>query len=485
MKTILLLLIIFVVSTRATTKEGCMSFYRHYNYKGTKLVACETATYRDFFIKNNFNDQVSSVCAGKGNDWILYQHGNGSGQKVEVKAGQCINVPRAFNDHLSLAKKVRLPTADGCIRFWKHYNYRGRTLQACNTATWREFFIKNNFNDQVSSVCVGKGNDWILYQHANGSGQKVEVKAGQCINVPRAFNDHLSLAKKVRLPTADGCIRFWKHYNYQGRTLQACNTATWREFFVKNNFNDQVSSLCAGKGNDWILYQHANGSGQKVEVKAGQCINVPRAFNDHLSLAKKVRLPTADGCIRFWKHYNYQGRTLQTCNTATWREFFVKNNFNDQVSSVCVGKGNDWILYQHGNGSGQKVEVKAGQCINVPRAFNDHLSLARKIPLKPSNGCIRFYQHYNYQGRALETCNTATWREFFIKNNFNDQVSSVCVGEGNDWILYQHGNGSGQKVEVKAGQCINVPSAFNDHLSLAKKIPLTPSNGCIRFLSTL
>jgi len=281
-------------------------------------------------------------------------------------------------------------------------------------------------------------------------------------------------AAPAYLPPSNDCIKLYEHPDRQGASIEVCDTTNY-DYFGARGWNDRVSSVCAGANFQWQLFEHSNFVGISYLVDKGKCENLPGYFNDMLSSVRKVDTPaTAQaGCFRMWEHPNRGGQTIEVCDTKD-TPYFTELGWNDRVSYVCAGTTFDWQIYQNSNYQGISYVIPKGQCLNVPLNLDNHLSSVRKLDGSITSsqvpaGCIILYEHTNRQGASIQVCGTQNY-DFFGARGWNDIVSSFCASSGTRWQLFQHSDFQGFSVIVESGQCTDVPSYFNDHMSSIRKL---------------
>jgi len=130
--------------------------------------------------------------------------------------------------------------------------------------------------------------------------------------------------------------------------------------------------------------------------------------------------------------------------------------------------------YEHQYFRGISIVVKKGQCMNLPSNLNNHLSSVRKLDGTLSGesvpaGCLLLFEEKKMKGKSIKICGTTSF-QFIKSNGWNDITSSVCSSFGSRWQLYQHSGFGGFSFVVESGQCSDVPTYFNDHLSSIKKL---------------
>ena len=94
------------------------------------------------------------------------------------------------------------------------------------------------------------------------------------------------------------------------------------------------------------------------------------------------------------------------------------------------------------------------------------LGLALLLFVSPAHATISLYADANFKGAKRTYSSTVR----FVGNSFNDKASSVCVTQGEEWIIFDDADNKGRGETIT--RCIaNLASiGFNDRVSSVKRV---------------
>lgn len=214
------------------------------------------------------------------------------------------------------------------------------------------------FNDRISSVRVGRGEEWELCKHANYRGECVTVSGDEPNLREKGLHDEVSSMRRVRsgyrrdpLPT-DSYIIFYEDTNFRGR-------ATDYNGAVRDINSRRMQSVTIGRG-EWELCEGRDFSGRCVRLNR----SAPdlRAYNlrDRVASARPLgddgrgrdrdrdRQYGRDWSIVLHADTNFRGRSTRYENTDP--------NVNVRARSVTIERG-VWELCEGRNFTGRCVTL--------------------------------------------------------------------------------------------------------------------------------
>jgi len=272
----------------------------------------------------------------------------------------------------------------------------------------------------------------------------------------------------------------YEHINYLGKLMKVCGAIP---NFVPLGWNDIVSSTKVGPETSATFFEHIDYKGRHIELSGNVPNFVLLGWNDIASSVKvfikstPIPLPPAPqppkpqppvrtrpdaGCYMVYEHINFEGRWLHSCGSIS---DLRRVRFNDIISSIKVGALAKVILYEHIEYDGKNVAFTQDDANFVKRNFNDITSSIKLFRIErppeppkprpvtpvepprpvdppapaanedPEKGCIIFYEHINFGGRARRACNSIP---NLANIHWNDLISSAIVGPWTQANFYEH-----------------------------------------------
>lgn len=273
-----------VAHTQNEPKQGCVWLYSECNYNGVKKEICSN---NSDFRNINYNDKPSSMKVGHLTQAEIFEHVNYEGiHKVYTKSVKCFSNAGFRNKIASSIKlKIRNTPEPGCVIVYSQCNFRGQKREFCGN---NSDFRKVNFNDEGSSMKVGKNVEVHVFEHVDYKGiNEVYSKSVSCFQKEGFKNKILSSIQvgKLRIPKT-GCVIIYDGCNYLGNFIELCkNTPDFRTL----SFNDKPSSIKVGEDTLAVLTKHINYAGEYHNFEDNvKCFsnNELKNFNNQASAAK-------------------------------------------------------------------------------------------------------------------------------------------------------------------------------------------------------
>ncbi|QQS33123.1 MAG: peptidase inhibitor family I36 protein [Acidobacteriota bacterium] len=222
------------------------------------------------------------------------------------------------------------------ITVFKDRNFKGRS------ATYRNDVSNldgTDFNDEISSIRVARGEYWEVCEHADFGGRCAVVSGEEADLRKNDWNDKISSLRRVRggMPgwggggggTSNDYIVLYTQPNYRGTPTNIPGGVAW--------LDKTARSVTIGRGT-WQLCDGGNFT--------GRCETVSQSIPDLRSIGMNGRLasvrpvgwsmpdPTpnwSDWYIVLYSQNNYRG-TVINYNSE-------QSNINRRVGSITIGKG--------------------------------------------------------------------------------------------------------------------------------------------------
>jgi CubicO group peptidase (beta-lactamase class C family) len=194
--------------------------------------------------------------------------------------------------------------------------------------------------------------------------------------------------------------------------------------------------------------------------KAGDQVN---------SIREEIRRVLDDshiGCeVLLYPEENFNGKPWRTSDD----DRRLPEGYSDRVSSIRIASGN-WEFYEHYNFNGKALKLGPGEHPRLAGGWNTIISSLRCIePTLAHLGCEAIvYPEENFNGKPWR--NTGDERK--LPEGYNDRVSSIQIASGN-WEFYEHYNFNGKALKLGPGKYPRLEGGWNRIISSLRCIEPT------------
>ena len=258
----------------------------------------------------------------------------------------------------------------------------------------------------------------------------------------------------------EDCVIIYSDINQGGSSFQLCSSGD-----VPVDWNDQVSSFRVFPNYTVTLYPDYAFNGQVIGPYNEGVYNIPINFNDQLSSVKiskgQIQVQPQpqlqpqnqiQACPTFYSDYNQKGASFQLCLSGN-----LPTAWNDIVSSFVVPKGYRVQLFPDSGYAGQIIGPYTQGSYNVPANLNDKVS-----SIRVNVTCPTFYSEYKQKGTSFQLCSSGD-----MPAKWYGKVSSLIVPAGYTVRLYKNSYYRGETDGPYGAGFYDVPSYFNDQVSSA------------------
>jgi len=183
--------------------------------------------------------------------------------------------------------------------------------------------------------------------------------------------------------------------------------------------------------------------------------------------AYRPNVTVPQGCVLLYKDCNYSGEKKLVCvNQGQASDFSQISGWNDNLSSIKLGKNTKVVVYEHAGCQGQAYPLSNdNSCMSD---FNDKASSVAIISNEPPANCIWVFTDCCYMGDYREICGDVN----DLRNiGMNDNISAMRLGS-NVYSVYIYSDVyySGNFNEYGNAECFknHNDGMFNDVLSSLK-----------------
>ena len=416
--------------------RGCARFYEQCNFQGAFQDICEDTP----VVLSTLNDKFSSVRLGRHASVVIFEHNNYGGKYTYISTNSKSLVNQGFNDQISSV----LINDNRCISVYEHCDFQGQKVVYCkNTPEITALLGK-------ASAYVTGNRKVILYDDGYFVGNSIHAERqsiDKCL-ISRSFNDKTISLQFLPYGIAPGCVRFFVECDYKGEYQDICQDTPC----VANNFNDKFSSARVGPDTNFVIFEHVNYAGKSRYVNTHIPSFVSIELNDQVSSVLVVN----KGCISVYEHCNYQGQKVQYCDNNR-----SIASLNEKISAYVTGN-HDWSLYEDEDFAGESKEVEKNTFDNclVDDDFNDVITSLKRHHNGLRNGCIRIYEHVNFNGDFEDYCEDTIQ----ISSTLASKVSSIKLGASTAAVIFNQANYLGDYYFVHNHERSLFDQNWNDEL---------------------
>ncbi len=377
------------------------------------------ATYRSDIpnlARTEFNDRISSVRVGPGEEWEVCEHANYGGRCVTITGEERDLRQNSWDNMISSIRRVRAgypnpgpdPGRQPYIVLHAETNYRGGNARY--TDRTNNLFA---FNNRAESVTVGRGQ----WQLCDGIGF-----GGRCVTVSQSVPNLNSLGMRDKIrsvrpvdydtPSTRDYIVLYDQVNYRG-TPSNYNS-------VQANISKRARSITVGAGS-WQLCDGPNFTGRCETISQSVANLTPYSIGNVIRSVRPIGFvppaPAPMNYIVIHDQVNFRGTPTNYDG--------VNRNITKRAGSITIGGGN-WVICDGPNFTGQCMSI--GENIPDMRIYNLGNTIRSIRPDRnaqqpqPSNPYITIFAQENFRGASANYNRS--------ESNINVRAESITVSAG-------------------------------------------------------
>lgn len=296
--------------------------------------------------------------------------------------------------------------------------------------------LTSTFNDQISSVRVGAGEQWEVCELPNYRGRCVVISGEESDLRRNAWDNMISSFRRVRGGGSSGpepgpepgqpYIILYTDNNYRGNPTRY--TQRTNNLFAMNN---RAESITVGRG-EW---QVCDGIGF-----AGRCVTVTRSVPNLSSIGMRDRIRSVRpldldlpepgiGYITIFDQVNYRGTPTNYSS--------VQTNIFKRARSVTIGSGT-WQVCDGRNFTGRCETISQSVANLTPYRIGNTIRSVRPVGFVPPQPVptpsIVIFDQENYRGNRTNYDGA--------ESNINVRAESITIGAGT-WEVCSERNFAG------------------------------------------
>ncbi len=321
--------------------SGIMAtFYDDFNFKGKGQIWTRDDS---CFLRRNFFKKASSVKI--------------KSMERRKKSLKTKNSKRAFIQLKNRRRRRRVPF--GCIFVYYYLYYRGPSAMACSNNGYN--LVTNGWGYRIQSIRFGRNTKIVLYQNNNWTGKHVKlynnVRNLSLYNFNNAAGSLTTFYKRKFkyipkiVPIRKGCIAVFPKKNLKGMRTEFCKDEGEDHSNLKGGLIIKSSKL--GKYTQVILFADENLKGRRFKINEKRIYTMKFTAKSLVVLDKKNIRKARKGCIVVYEKRNYRGGSKEFCHKYGNPSNLDKFYWNDEISSIRLGKKILAIIFEHVNFRGR------------------------------------------------------------------------------------------------------------------------------------
>lgn len=199
-------------------------------------------------------------------------------------------------------------------------------------------------------------------------------------------------------------------------------------------------------------------------------------------LLSTLSLPAVSAVV-VYKDSHYEGSSSYITAGNSYSATKEQLGMHDSISSLTVGPGNCAILLEHAGFHGSALFFPQGSYSDLrDYDFNDKTSSLHVINSYTCNesDLTRIYRDSNYSNKSIavpigfsaQVLNLKDgWKPHYFAYDFNDDFSSVKLGDNACLVAHKHANFSGTTKEFISNVASFSSYGFNDTISSLSVVP--------------